>query len=195
MNEEQFEAMDLPKLNIYQKLANAKKDMKPIIKDTKAYGYKYGDLKQVIEIIQKPLWNNDLDYIQITINNKIKTSLINLSTGDILELNEFDLMGANVKGANEVQQFGAGITYLRRYALMLAFGLATEDDDAQAITPAINVPQPVNTKPLLDFMATNKVPETIKQRINAMLNTKGLTQAMVELALKKLPDEIKKVSP
>lgn len=194
MNEEQFEAMDLPKLNIYQKLANAKKDMKPIIKDTKAYGYKYGDLKQVIEIIQKPLWYNDLDYIQITIDNKIKTSLINLSTGDILELNEFDLMGANVKGANEVQQFGAGITYLRRYALMLAFGLATEDDDAQTIIPTTTT-QTVNTKPLLDFMANNKVPETIKQRINAMLNTKGLSQAMVELALKKLPDEIKKVSP
>ena len=35
---------------------------------------------------------------------------------------------------NPAQQLGALFTYLRRYSLLMAFGLATEDDDAQGFS-------------------------------------------------------------
>ena len=40
------------------------------------------------------------------------------------------LMGVN----NPAQQQGSALTYARRYSLLMAYGLATEDDDAQSLT-------------------------------------------------------------
>jgi hypothetical protein len=40
-----------------------------------------------------------------------------------------------VSGKNPAQDYGSALTYARRYSLLLAFGLATADDDAAALNP------------------------------------------------------------
>ena len=39
-----------------------------------------------------------------------------------------------VGNSNPAQQLGSALTYARRYSLLMAFGLATEDDDAQSLS-------------------------------------------------------------
>jgi hypothetical protein len=115
--------------NIHQKLASAKKSFPTIVKDVKGFGYKYADLAQIIEAISQPLWNNGLDFMQTIQNNHITTFLIDLDSGENICLADFEIISAAISKATEIQQFGGGITYLRRYSLLLGFSLATEDDN------------------------------------------------------------------
>jgi hypothetical protein len=39
-----------------------------------------------------------------------------------------------VSGKNPAQDYGSALTYARRYSLLLAFGLATADDDGESLT-------------------------------------------------------------
>ena len=39
-----------------------------------------------------------------------------------------------MSGKNPAQDYGSALTYARRYSLLLAFGLATADDDGAALT-------------------------------------------------------------
>lgn len=47
--------------------------------------------------------------------------------------------GKTLSGGNSAQEYGSGLTYARRYSLLMALGWATEDDDATSVGSA---PQP-----------------------------------------------------
>ena len=55
-------------------------------------------------------------------------------------------------GKNPAQELGSALTYSRRYSLLLAFGLATSDDDGAALNPVKRDKKAV--KP--DWMTTEK---------------------------------------
>lgn len=114
---------------IYQKLIEAKKNFPAIIKNVSGFGYKYANLAQIIEAISEPLWAAKLDFYQNTKDNKMITGIVDTETGEKVDLVEFELMSVTMAKTNELQNFGAGITYLRRYSLQQAFGLASDDDD------------------------------------------------------------------
>ena len=98
------------------------------------YSYKYVDIAQIHEYLEA----NNMSYYQYIdrvdgddyimtvkiINGEEKPALRGARVVDAT------LMGVN----NPAQQQGSALTYARRYSLLMAFGLATEDDDAQSLS-------------------------------------------------------------
>lgn len=110
------------------------------LKKTKqGYGYKYVELSAIHEYLEE----NNLRYYQfiktIDGNDYIMTQKLRKS-GEEYKPEGEAIQGCRVVQAvlsgksNPAQEQGSALTYARRYSLLMAFGLATEDDDAQSLS-------------------------------------------------------------
>lgn len=103
-------------------------------KKTQGYGYKYTELAEIHEWLEtqgiryyqyiEPIDGNDYIYTVPIIKGEEKPARRGCKV-IIAELNG---------KSNAAQEQGSGITYARRYSLLMAFGLATADDDAACMT-------------------------------------------------------------
>ena len=146
-------------------------------KSKAGYGYKYTELSQINEYLESVgisyyqfiQTEDGEDYIYTVpiINNEEKTARRGCR-----------IVNAPLSGkSNPAQEQGSAITYARRYSLLMAFGLATEDDDAESLTrPQQNVqkPQQAQQKPV-DGVITKKDAETLKK----LFESKGVDEAFV----------------
>lgn len=106
-----------------------------IAKKTEGYGYKYTELAD----INKYCEDNGIRYYQ-----EVETSEINLKdyiitylvqNGETTKHRGCQIVEAVLSGIkNPVQEYGSSLTYCRRYSLLMALGLATEDDDGASLT-------------------------------------------------------------
>ena len=99
--------------------------------------YKYADLGSVIAAIKPSLINHGLAFTQPCEPSEdgvtVRTMLHHIS-GEALDLGSL-FVPANKRDA---QGFGSALTYARRYALVSAFGVPTEDDDGKAATASVD---------------------------------------------------------
>lgn len=103
-------------------------------KNKEGYGYKYTELAE----INAYLADNDMFYYQYTEtidgNDYIMTVPI-IDGEEKPPRRGCRIVQATLQGVkNPAQEQGSALTYARRYSLLMAFGLATEDDDAAALT-------------------------------------------------------------
>lgn len=106
-----------------------------IAKRTEGYGYKYTELADINRYCEE----NNIRYYQ-----EIETSEINqkdyiitylVKDNDVEKHRGCQIVEATLQGIkNPVQEYGSSLTYCRRYSLLMALGLATEDDDAQSLS-------------------------------------------------------------
>lgn len=106
-----------------------------IAKKTEGYGYKYTELAD----INKYCEDNGIRYWQETetseINQKDYIITYLVGNGEITKHRGCQIVDAVLQGIkNPVQEYGSSLTYCRRYSLLMALGLATEDDDASSLT-------------------------------------------------------------
>lgn len=107
-----------------------------IAKKSEGYGYKYTELAD----INKYCEDNDIRYYQEVETNEVNQKdyiITYLIYGDKdktrhrgCQIVEARLSGIN----NPVQAYGSSLTYCRRYSLLMALGLATEDDDGASLS-------------------------------------------------------------
>ena len=103
-------------------------------KNADGYGYKYTDLAEINTALEKmgiTYWQyieriegEDYIFTVPVIDGKQEPP----RQGCKVIIPPFD------RKSNPAQEQGSGITYARRYSLLMAFGFATEDDDAGCIT-------------------------------------------------------------
>lgn len=108
-----------------------------IAKKTEGYGYKYTELADINKYCEENgirYWQevetcetNQKDYIITYIENK--------ELNNVMKYRGCQIVDAVLQGIkNPVQEYGSSLTYCRRYSLLMALGLATEDDDALSLT-------------------------------------------------------------
>lgn len=104
-------------------------------KNKQGYGYKYTDLSQIHKLLEE----NGLSYYQYTQridgDDYIFTVCIDADGNESQPLQGCRVVQATLSGkSNPAQEQGSALTYARRYSLLMAYGLATEDDDAESLT-------------------------------------------------------------
>jgi len=100
-------------------------------KNGSKYSYQYVDIAQIHEYLEE----NKMSYYQfidrIDGDDYIMTVKVNAEGKESLPLRGSRVVDATLFGNdNPAQKQGSALTYARRYSLLMAFGLATEDNDA-----------------------------------------------------------------
>lgn len=156
-----------------------------IAKKTEGYGYKYTELAD----INKYCEDNGIRYYQ-----EVETSEVNLKdyiitylvqNGETTKHRGCQIVEAVLSGIkNPVQEYGSSLTYCRRYSLLMALGLATEDDDGVSLTQEPTKEEADNY--VLDFgkHKGKKLTELPKDYLEWMLgnSTNPRMKKLIELA-------------
>jgi len=120
--------------NLFKAVAEFQQEVPTIHKATKGYGYSYADLPTIFEKINPLLKKHGLGFMQHLGSkegiNYIETIIFHIESGEKVS-SEVAMPYVQLKGMNDFQSFGSGVTYFRRYALSSALGLVTDvDNDA-----------------------------------------------------------------
>ena len=142
--------------HLFKSLAAFQQEVKPIFKGTKGYGYSYADLPTIFDKINPLLKKHGLGFTQL-INtheedNYLNTIIFHVESGETLESNTL-IPQVSLKGMNDYQSFGSGVSYFRRYCISSSLGLVTDKDtDAAGEQVTVVKKEKLNTKRFADAL-------------------------------------------
>lgn len=103
-------------------------------RDGAKYTYKYTDIAQIHEWLEEKGYSY-YQYIERIDGDDYIYTVPTIDGKELAPRRGCRVADAKLVGiSNPAQEQGSAITYARRYSLLMAFGLATEDDDAQSLS-------------------------------------------------------------
>jgi hypothetical protein len=143
-------------------LAAFQQEVPVIHKGTQGVGYSYADLPAIFEKINPLLAKHGLGFTQLLQSKDglsyLVTLVFHIESGENIE-SQIILPQVTLKGMNDYQSFGSGVTYFRRYALSSALGLVTDKDTDASGEQVKDEPK----KPSIDDKRLGKALEAIAQ--------------------------------
>lgn len=174
----------------------------PVVKNKSGFDYKYANLASILEAIKQPFLANELAIMQIPTldkeKNRVLVTKIIHSSGEwiqsVFPLQNVVLVTKEGKQKhNPLQQFGSGLSYLRRYVMASMCGIPQKDDDAESLTkkpaPSLEITPSYQLKSLcvqhglsaVEFTKFHKIesdkPETVKHGVDNFILLKEKFEA------------------
>jgi len=113
---------------LYKAIADLQQEVPHIYKGTTGYGYKYAQWSEILQVINPLFKKHKLGFVQPLDGTSVKTIVFHVESGESIEASFEIPQGVQLKGMNDFQVLGSGITYIRRYALSSLLGLVTDED-------------------------------------------------------------------
>jgi hypothetical protein len=117
--------------HLFKAIADFQQEVPVIHKGTQGYGYSYSDLPAIFKVINPLLQKHGLGFTQLINShdgqNYLTTTIFHCESAEKIQSTAL-IPTVSLKGMNDFQSFGSGITYYRRYALASALGLVTDKD-------------------------------------------------------------------
>lgn len=178
--------------SLYKSLASFQQEVPVILKDTQGYGYNYADWTAILEVINPLLKKHGLGFYQALEGEALKTVIFHAESAESIEGAADIPQGVQLKGMNDFQVLGSGITYMKRYALSAMLGLITDSDtDASGeqtgrkFAPKASSDRKPSGKQiqLIEDLATKKGidPEAFKVRLKQITTAKQASEAIEKL--------------
>lgn len=169
--------------NLFKSLAAFQQEVPVIHKGTQGFGYSYADLPAIFEKINPLLAKHGLGFTQLLQSKDglsyLVTLVFHIESGENIE-SQIILPQVTLKGMNDYQSFGSGVTYFRRYALSSALGLVTDKDTDASGEQVKDEPK----KPTIDNKRLGKAIESIsagKYTKEELLANFSLTEAQLKM--------------
>lgn len=148
--------------HLFKSLAAFQQEVPVIHKGTQGFGYSYADLPAIFEKINPLLAKHGLGFTQLLQSKDglsyLVTLVFHIESGENIE-SQIIIPQVTLKGMNDYQSFGSGVTYFRRYALSSALGLVTDKDTDASGEQVKDEPK----KPSIDDKRLGKALEAIAQ--------------------------------
>lgn len=151
-------------------------------KSGKSYSYQYVDIAQIHEYLEE----NNMSYYQYV--ERIGEDDYIITVPIINGEEKSPRRGSRVVDSalygndNPAQKQGSALTYARRYSLLMAFGLATEDDDAQKLSKSSTSQEKITKATAKQIEILSKV--YTGENLQKLLNANGITK-LEDLDIKK----------
>ena len=112
---------------LFKALADFQNEVPTIHEETKGFNYTYSNLNSIFKVIKPLLKKHDLGFYQILDDRNLVTTIFHIKSGEQIQ-GSAEIPNVSLKGMNDYQTLGSGVTYLRRYSLSTMLGLITDKD-------------------------------------------------------------------